>query len=206
MLHGQEVRRDQERQADLGGPQVRPRDRLLPHREAAQPGGAAGRRVHGRVLPGEDQSRLRRLDPRRRHHRGVNDRACQVRCRRRTPHRRRRRPAQPHLVEIAALGLPGALAHLAVGARHAGGAVAERAQLVAEIDQLVGDDVDDEALALDPAAHLQELRRHDDAAVPLEHLGPDHDVDDAGLVLEREEDHALGGARALPHQHEAGHA
>ena len=70
----------------------------------------------------------------------------------------------------------------------------------------VGDDVDDEALALDFAAHLQELRRHHRAAVLLEHLGPDHDVDDAGLVLERDEDHALGGAGALAHQHEARHA
>ena len=33
-LHGQEICRDQECQADLGGPQVGPRDRLLPHREA----------------------------------------------------------------------------------------------------------------------------------------------------------------------------
>ena len=70
--HRQEIRRDQERQADLGGPQVGARDRLLPHREAAQPGGAAGARVHGCVLPGQDQSRVRRLDPRRRHHRGVS--------------------------------------------------------------------------------------------------------------------------------------
>ena len=42
-VHGQEIRRDQERQADLGGPQVGPRDRLLPHREARQPRAAAGR-------------------------------------------------------------------------------------------------------------------------------------------------------------------
>ena len=40
-----------QRQADLGGPQGRPRDRLLPHREAAQPGGAAGARLHGRCFP-----------------------------------------------------------------------------------------------------------------------------------------------------------
>ena len=44
-LHGQEICRDQGCQADLGGPQVGPRDRLLPHREAAQPRDAAGRRA-----------------------------------------------------------------------------------------------------------------------------------------------------------------
>ena len=42
----------------------------------------ASHRVHGRVLPGQDQSRVRRLDPRRRHHRGMSDEACHIRCRR----------------------------------------------------------------------------------------------------------------------------
>ena len=42
----------QQRPADLGRPQGRARDRLLPHREAAQPGGAAGVGIHGGVLPG----------------------------------------------------------------------------------------------------------------------------------------------------------
>ena len=37
-------------------------------REAAQPRGAAGRRLHHRVLPGEDPRRLRRLDARSRDH------------------------------------------------------------------------------------------------------------------------------------------
>jgi kynurenine formamidase len=48
----------------LGGPQGRPRDPLLPHGEAVQSRAAAGRRFHRRLLPVQDQSRLRRLDPR----------------------------------------------------------------------------------------------------------------------------------------------
>ena len=65
-VHTGEIRRDRRRQADLGGPQGRPRDRLLPHREAAQSRHAAGEGFHGRLLPGEDQSRLGGLDARRR--------------------------------------------------------------------------------------------------------------------------------------------
>ena len=57
---------------DLGRAQGRPRDRLLPHREAAQPRGAARHRVHDRVLPREDQSGVGGLDARRRHYRCVS--------------------------------------------------------------------------------------------------------------------------------------
>ena len=61
--HGEEVRRDARREAHLGGPQGRPRDRLLPHREAAQPGGAAGRRLHRRCFPREDHAAPRPAGP-----------------------------------------------------------------------------------------------------------------------------------------------
>ena len=50
--------------ADLGRPQGRPRHRLLPPREAAQPGGAAGRRLLHQLLPAQDPRRLGRLDAR----------------------------------------------------------------------------------------------------------------------------------------------
>src|SRR5258705_371265 len=56
-------------------------------------------------------------------------------------------------MEIAAFGSPRAIAYLPVGLGDAGGAVAQRVQLVGKVDQLVGDDVDDEALALYSAAH-----------------------------------------------------
>ena len=52
------------REPDLGGPQGRPRDRLLPYREAAQSRSAAGDRLHGLLLPGQGPRRLRRLDAR----------------------------------------------------------------------------------------------------------------------------------------------
>ena len=54
----------QRRLADLGRPQGRPRHRLLPPREAAQPRGAAGRRLLHQLLPAQDPRRLGRLDAR----------------------------------------------------------------------------------------------------------------------------------------------
>jgi hypothetical protein len=52
--YGREVQGDEGREPDLGRPQGRARHRLLPSREAAQPRGAAGRRVHHLVLPAQD--------------------------------------------------------------------------------------------------------------------------------------------------------
>jgi kynurenine formamidase len=45
LVHREEDRRDRRQVADLGRPQGRPRHRLLPPREAAQPGGAARPRL-----------------------------------------------------------------------------------------------------------------------------------------------------------------
>jgi kynurenine formamidase len=59
--------RDEGRVDHLGGTQGRPRDRILPYREASQSRSPAGDRISGRVFPGEDPPRVRRLDPGRRH-------------------------------------------------------------------------------------------------------------------------------------------
>ena len=58
--------------------------------------------------------------------------------------------------------------------------------------------------ALHGAAHRQEARRHHRAAVLREDFRPDDDVGDVGLVLERHEDDAVGGARLLADEHEPG--
>ena len=42
------------------------------------------------------------------------------------------------------------------------------------------------------------------AAVFLEDFGPDHEIGDGALVLERDEHHALGGPRPLADKDEAG--
>ncbi len=65
----------------LGRPQGRPRDPLLPHGEALQSRAASRRRLHRRLLPGQDQSRFRRLDPRGgvvRLRAGASPRGCRV--------------------------------------------------------------------------------------------------------------------------------
>ena len=60
--------------------------------------------------------------------------------------------------------------------------------------------------ALDVALDQDEARAHHLLAVLLHHLRPHHDIGDAGFVLQRHEDDALGAARTLPHQHHAGAA
>src|SRR5262244_238106 len=67
--HQGEISRHPRRESDLGRPPSRPRDRLLPHREAQQSRSAAGQRVHGELLSGQSARRFRRLDARRRDHR-----------------------------------------------------------------------------------------------------------------------------------------
>ena len=57
----------------LGRPQGRPRHRLLPSGKAAQPRSAAAVRIHRRVLSGEGERRLRRLDTGRRHPRQLSE-------------------------------------------------------------------------------------------------------------------------------------
>ena len=70
-LHRAEIGEGPRRLADLGRPQGRPRHRLLPPREAAQPRSAAGRRLLHLLLPAQDPRRLGRLDARGGDLRGV---------------------------------------------------------------------------------------------------------------------------------------
>ncbi|WP_341649600.1 hypothetical protein [Thauera humireducens] len=55
----------------------------------------------------------------------------------------------------------------------------------------------DPPLAADLAEHAHQPRAEQDAALLLEQLGADDDVGQAGLVLQRDEQRALGGGRAL---------
>ena len=97
-----------------------------------------------------------------------------------------------HLV-AAAVGQPEVLVDLGDGI-----------ELGRPVPQLLGDEMDHQALALHVAAHAEQARAHDDAAMGLEDLGPDHEVGDAVLVLDGDEHHARGGARPLAHQDQAG--
>ena len=73
-----------------------------------------------------------------------------------------------------------------------------------QVLQPVGDEMDDVGGALDAAPDHGEARAEHRLAETLQHTGPDHDVHDAGFVLQRHEDDAAGAAGALADQHEAG--
>src|SRR3984893_16262274 len=68
---------------------------------------------------------------------------------------------------------------------------------------MVGDEMDYGTFALNLAAHRHHAGREHDAPLPLEHRGPDHQVGDAGLVLDSYEHDALRGSGSLPDQDEA---
>ena len=74
-----------------------------------------------------------------------------------------------------------------------------------EIPQLPRDEMHHGSLALDAPAHGEQPRPEQDAPLALVELGPDDDIGDAGLVLERDEKDALGGAGPLAREHEPGY-
>ena len=82
-------------------------------------------------------------------------------------------------------------------------AAADGGQLGRKINEPMRDEVDHLALSLDASAHGDHAGAHHDAAKLLEHLRPDHQVGDAGLVLQGDEHHALGAAGPLPNKDEA---
>jgi hypothetical protein len=73
-----------------------------------------------------------------------------------------------------------------------------------QIGQMVCDEMDDFALALDAALHSDHARRQDNAPLAFIEGRPDHQVGDAGLVLDGDEHDALGGSRLLTHRDQAG--
>jgi hypothetical protein len=62
--------------------------------------------------------------------------------------------------------------------------VTDAGQVGGQVGQLVGDKVYDIALPLDAALHGDHARGQDDAALAFIERGPDHQVGDAGLVLD----------------------
>ena len=72
------------------------------------------------------------------------------------------------------------------------------------VAQILGDEVDDALLALQAAAAIEEGGAERGAAEAFEDSRPDDQVGDPGLVLEGDEDDAVGAARALPDQDEPG--
>src|SRR5689334_469617 len=59
------------------------------------------------------------------------------------------------------------------------------------------------AFSLDASAHGDHAGSHHHAAELLEHLRPDHQVGDPGLVFQRDEHDAFGAARPLTDENQA---
>lgn len=108
---------------------------------------------------------------------------------------------------LTRIGTRAAMADLVAASmrdREARVAISHAGELGREICEVVGDEMDDLALALNASAHRDHARRQDHAAVFFEHLGPDNEIGDAGLVFHRDEHDALCRAGPLPDQYEAG--
>ena len=75
--------------------------------------------------------------------------------------------------------------------------IRQAVQRIAAVFQMLGDDMDDIRLALDITLNVDQPRRHDNLSVLRHHLGPDHKVGDAGLILQRDEADAFRAAWAL---------
>src|SRR5471032_2961007 len=79
----------------------------------------------------------------------------------------------------------------------------QAAQQVRHVDQALGDQVAHDALLLPHTVDAEQRRAQHFAALLLDQRRPDDDVDIAGLVLQRDEDHALGRAGPLPYRDHA---
>ena len=75
---------------------------------------------------------------------------------------------------------------------------------MSQIFQMVCNDMDDDSFPLQLAGYPDQSRAHDYPAISLERLRPDDNVGDGRFVLQRDEDDAAGGARALPDQRDSG--
>src|SRR4051794_10087401 len=107
---------------------------------------------------------------------------------------------------VAGGGLAPASRCITLAQRRGERLVAEVPQHVAMVLQPPSDDMDDVAvrIALDHAVDRHQPRAHDDLALLLEHVRPDYEVGDTGLVFQSDEDDALGASWPLPDEDEAG--
>ena len=95
------------------------------------------------------------------------------------------------------------LARVAAAGAVREGHVANTMQQVAMVDDPVADDVDHLAFLLHTPFQPDHGGRHHGATLRLEAVGPKYAVGDAGLVLDRYEQHTLRGTGLLAHQDDA---
>ena len=66
--------------------------------------------------------------------------------------------------------------------------------------------MDHRLVVLDDAVNRHQARSHHHLALGGKGVGPDHEVGDSGLVLERDEAHPLGASRSLANEDQPGKA
>ena len=71
-------------------------------------------------------------------------------------------------------------------------ALSDRAEQVGEVDEVLGNHVDDLTLPLHPASTPDHIRRENEPALPFEQGRPNDEVRDVRLVLERDKQNAIG--------------
>ena len=83
-------------------------------------------------------------------------------------------------------------------------ALADAGQFAGQIGQMTRHEMHHLPFPLNPPADRKQAGGQHGAAVLLEDLRPDDEIGDAALILDRDEHHAFGRSRHLPHQDEAG--
>ena len=84
--------------------------------------------------------------------------------------------------------------------RETGVPVADAGEIRRQVRQMIGHEMDDVALALDAALHGDHAGRENDATLAFIKRRPDHQVGDAGLVLDGDKHDALRRPWLLTHQ------
>ena len=81
-------------------------------------------------------------------------------------------------------------------------ALSNRAEQRRQVDEVLGNHVDDLTLPLHPASTPDHIRRENDPALPFEQGRPNDQVRNVRFVLERDEQDPIGRARPLADKHE----
>ena len=87
-------------------------------------------------------------------------------------------------------------------------ALSDRAEQAREVDEVLGNHVNDLTLPLHPAAATKHICRENEPALPFEQRRPNDQVRNVRFVFERDEQDPIGRARPLADKHEPrdGHA
>ena len=82
--------------------------------------------------------------------------------------------------------------------------IGEPDQIIGHVGEVLGNDVDHQALNLQLSAHGEKLGFEDDLTLSREYPAPYHDVGDAGFIFQRRENNAACRAGTLANKDQPG--